>query len=476
MALLAVGFLGVKNTQAATSSFVRGAALWGSNGYLYFSCSDDVMGDRFDDPYNLCGGILGSPLICGTAPYVFHFYSPPCLNSQHQVYISNTGNFSGSAWNYLKGFVTFDATSSAPLLNYSFNVNCPNTCNAANNCLACYNENTQRVYGWARVMGDNSWINLNPATSSPLIQIKSWNASSSTVPYYNSSDLKAGDFIGYATSSGENISFNCLSAGGGSGCTSYKVYLSNLQIGHLSAPNWSVAQSCNGPALQAYLNWDLKSGCNSNNYSCLPSGTDSQIGFEVIVNTTNSTTSPAYDSGQASSSLGRFLVSKSNFPGFNYNQSYYWWVRLIDENSKWTQWYQFGGSDSGHNGLADTITDLGNTYTSPDAKTFKTYKHEFPTTNFSWLPSSVIVGATTTFTNLTQYFSGVGTTTWSTLDSGDVISATNSPSSTNIFFRYQSSANKVTLIVSDTDNYTCSLTQPISVNYGLPIWREVKAQ
>jgi hypothetical protein len=470
-------FLTIITAQAATSGRVRGAALWDNFGYLYFSCADDVMGDRLDDPYNLCGGNIGNALICGTGENVFHFFSEPCSGSTHQVYIANNGNLSGEAWNYYKGYVSFDATPANPLTDYSFASNCLSTCNSGNGCLACYNEDTQKVYGWARVVNDNSWINLSPATTSPTVQIKSWATASSTSPFYSSDNLKPGDFIGYATNGSSNISFNCLSAdgGGGNSCSTYKVYLSNLQIGHLSAPNWSPENSCTAPARQAYLKWDLKSGCNDLIGACSPSGKDSQTAFEIIINTSNNTTSPVYSSGPVTGTLYRWLIDTSKFTNFAYNQSYYWWIRLKDNNNVWTQWYQFGAKDGGHNGLADNITDLGSVYTSPDAKTFTTYKHEFPTPSFTWAPAEVFVSATTTFTSTSQYDAAIGSTTWSTTDLGALISATNSPV-TNIFFLQQSTARAVTLTISDVDLYTCSKTQNLAINYGLPIWREVKAE
>ena len=472
MALLAVGFLGVKNTQAATSSFVRGAALWGSNGYLYFSCLDDIMGDRLDDPYNLCGGTYASPY-CRTSPdNVFHFYSAPCSNSTHQVVISSNGNLSGSAWNASRGFVTFDATSSHLLSDYSFSAYCPNICNTSNNCLACYNENTQKVYGWARVMTDNSWVNLSPATTSPTVQLKSWNSASSTSTFYSSSYLFPGDFIGYASSTGDKISFNCLSEDGGViSCNTYKVYVSNLQVGYMSAPNWNTDQACNGMANTAYLKWYLKSG--------------TQTAYRVIINTSNTSSNPVFDSGKNYSAATQLVCPTSNCRQNvngalwtpSYNTPYYWWVQLWDQNDNATEFYQYiynssSDSDSNRDGIAST---------------FQTYKHEFPSPYFTWTPSSVLVAATTTFSLVPKYYtiaspsSSVATcsgsscaTTWSTSDAGASIVATTS-SVTDIFFK-TATGTTVTLLVSDQDNYQCSLPQTVNVNYGLPIWREVKAQ
>lgn len=484
---LVIIFFVIKNAQAATST-IRGAAWWGSqSSYLYFNCADDVVGDRLDVLNNLCGGSLyyfNNPY-CGTGLYVFHFYSAPCSSSQHQVYINSNGNFSGSAWNYAKGIITFDGTTTPD--NYDFNLpangNCP-ACTASNNCLACYNENTQKVYGWAHA-ADNSWINLNPATTSP-VQIKSWNVASSTsLGYINSDYLKPGDFIGYATTSSDiydSLSFNCLSAGGGNGCTTYKIYISNLQIGHLSASNWNYSQACGG-ALLANLSWDLKSGGSAPNGSWPK--IDYQTGFQVIVSTNNSTTTGfIYDSGLQSGSAQSFEINKTNFPAFTYDTNYYWWVRLRDQNNNWTEWYQFGATD-GHNGPADTITDLGNTYSSPDAKTFKTYKHEFPSPYFTWSPYTVLVASSTEFTSIPDsryYISGTPQACsgsnclylWTTNDTGALISNATSATTSITFFSVATTT--VSLELRDTDNYFCSTSTALVINYDLPIWREVKAR
>lgn len=488
MMFFVIIFLVMKNGQAATST-VRGAAWWSDqSSYLYFNCLDDVTGDKLDFAHNLCGGLVAPPYpgVCGEGQYAFHFFAPPCTALTHQVYINSNGNFSGSAWNYAKGLISFEGTTTPD--NYSFNTYCPTplTCNSSNNCLACYNENTQKVYGWARA-ADNSWINLNPATTTPAqaLQIKSWNPASSTDVFYYS--FNPGDFIGYATTTASSISFNCRSEGGLAGnCATrdYKTYISNLQIGHLSAPNWNYSQACGtSGSLVANLTWDLKSG---GDILSDPSLIDHQIGFQVMASTNNSTTTGTiYDSGLQSGSSQSFEINKTNFPAMTYNTEYYWWVRLQDQNYNWTQWYQFGAND-GHNGLADTITDLGGTYSGPDAKTFKTYKNEFPSPYFSWSPYKVEVASSTEFTSAgSQYYSG-GTPLpcsgincvylWTTDDPGASIS--NATSATTSIMFFAATGTRVTLQVSEAldNNYTCSTSTVLSINYGLPIWREVKAQ
>lgn len=282
--ILVIGlFFVVRNVQAATST-VRGAAWWGDEyQYLYFDCLDDIIGDQL----GVAGNLYAPPI-----PYGFHFYATPCTSIIHHVSLDDNGSFSGQAWNYSEGLVTFDATTTPPD-SYSFNSHCPTTCDLSNNCLACYNETDQKVYGWARVLSDGAWIKLDSATTTP-VQIKSWNAASSTSPWYE--NLAPGDFIGYATSSIGDLSFNCQSEGGGTCATRdyYKVYVKSLRIGHLSAPNWSYTQACTSSATrQAVLKWYLKSG--------------TQTAYRLIFNTNNSTSSPVFDSGKISGSAVQYI-------------------------------------------------------------------------------------------------------------------------------------------------------------------------
>lgn len=465
-AIIVGGFSLVKSAQAATSTVI-GEAWWGgAEPYLYMDCSESETGDHLDSPGNFNGN---------ANPPGFKFFSSPCSTINYHTYINDLGNFSGSAWNNTRGLVTFDATTSPPD-SYAFNSHCP-TCTLGNSCWACYNEDDQRVYGWARVVNDGDWIRFDTATSSNYVQIKSWNAASSTNPFY--SNLEPGDFIGNATTSVDTISFNCKSESGGNSCGSrdYKVYIGNLQIAHLGAPNWSYSDACdNRDARKAVLKWWVKSG--------------QQAGYEIVVNTASpfvSTSTATCWSGVQTSAVARqYTVDGGNCPAFNYNTNYYWWVRLYDADGQATQWYQFGAVD-GHNGATDEQTD-GN----PDSNssTFTTYKHEFPSPFFSWTPFDVLAGTSTDFTAVgttsSQYYTTGAPTTpqncsgpncsyvWSTSDAQAIISATTS-ATTSIIFQ-EATGTTASLLVTDLDSYVCSTSTVLNINYGLPIWREVKAE
>jgi len=472
--ILAASFLvfiwSIASARAATST-LRGAALWSSDRqYLYFNCLDDVIGDRLDVPQNLCGGNADNGYTCAEPPdNVFHLYSPPCVGLVHGVYINNDGNFSGSAWNDHLGLVTFDATTTPPEDGYGFNSHCPHTCNLSNNCWACYNENDQKVYGWARVVGDGTWIRLNSATTTP-VQIQGWNAensASSTLPGHG---IQPGDFVGYGTTTDQALSFNCESEWNGAeigNCDNrdYKVYISNLQIGHLSAPNWSYSQACTpGAARTAVLKWYLKSG--------------TQTAYRLIFNTSNSTSTPVFDSGKISGSA-RQLICPGPLCAWtpNYATNYYWWIQLWDEDDAATEFYQYG-TDDGHSGTLDEATE-GN----PDSniKTFTTYSHEFPNPFFTWEPYDVLIATSTDFTSnypsgtpLPQSCYDACSYLWTTSDPNDIISASTSPTTTIKFFH--ATTTVVYFRVTDASTYYCSTSTALHINYDLPIWREVKAE
>lgn len=463
---LAGVFLVLKNVQAATST-VRGSAWWGDQlQYLYFDCLDDVIGDRLDQE----GNLYSFP-----EPRAFHFSAAPCTSIVHHVSLDSNNNLSGQAWNYAKGLVYFDATTTPPD-NYAFNANCQHACNLSNNCWACYNEADQQVYGWGHAQ-DDTWIRLDSAitaTTSPT-KIQDW--SRSVLPGYN---IEPGIFVGYATATTSPgvlspLSLNCLTAGDENGsCATrgnYKVYIKNLQIHHLAAPNWSYEQACADTARKVILRWYIKSG--------------TPTAYRLIFNTVNSTSSPVFDSGKITGSAVQYTC-----PGPlcawtpNYATNYYWWVQLWDEDDAPTALYQFGTVDD-HDGALDIATD-GN----PDsnAQTFTTYKHEFPTPYFTWDPYEVLVATTTDFTSDSEYYTNGQPATpqdcsggacqylWTTTDTGALIASSTNATTSIIFYRATNTTVTLRITENSPEAYTCSLTLPLEVNYGLPIWREVKAQ
>jgi len=456
-----ISFFAWQNVQAASTSTLRGAAWWSEQyGYVAFDCADDYTGDRLDQS----GNFNAYPL-----PQAFHLYVTPCEVSQHGVSIAPNGNFSGQAWNYSKGFISFAGTDTPPEDGYGFNSHCPATCNSSNSCWACYNEEDNQVYGWARVDSDNSWIRLNYATDTPVM-IQGWDTEGD--PVLPGHEIAAGDFVGYASSSDWGaLSFNCESEGDGTCATrNYKIYISNVQVGLMTAPNWSTTQACSSAvALRAVLQWAVRSG--------------TQAGYEIVVNHTDdsaTSTADCWSGVKTPSTATQYIIPNSDpyCSSFDYGTNYYWWIRLYyEDNGDYlpTEWYKFGSS------VTSVSTDG-----DPDSndETFTTFRHEFPSPYFTWSPEDIEISTSTDFVSDSHYYSdaspdvqlacnGFCQYLWTT-DQGAVISDPTSATTSMIFNRATSTT--VTLRITDPENYVCSYSQAIRINFGLPIWREIRAE
>lgn len=484
-------FLAAPDVQAATST-IRGKAWWGDeNKFIYFDCLDDQFGyeltvDNFTSLFGLHNVLdEANNLYALPEPRAFHFYDPggwvfgstPCTDLVHHVSLDSNGLLSGQAWNYYRGLITFDATTTPPD-SYAFNTNCSGTCNLSTSCLACYNSTDQKVYGWGRVIGDGTWIRLDNTTSSP-VKLQGWDYLNN--PVLPGREVLPGDFVGYATSSYSDISFNCKSENNGTGdCAfDYKVYVSNVQVGHMSAPNWAYSQACSDGALKAVLKWYTVSG--------------TQAGYEVVVSTASSSavstsTAVCWSGVKLPSVASQYIVPNLDpncTTPLNYDTDYYWWVRLyyLDNSEyKTTQWYQFGAND-GHNGSSDEHT---NVLPDADQYTFRTYKHELPSLFFTWDPYDPLVGTTTRFSSTAQYYTTANPTLpqscsspscqylWTNTDFGSLISNPTGATTSMIFMH--ATGTTINLRVTDPEGYACSTSTTLRINYGLPIWREVKAE
>ena len=469
--LLFTGIFLFANSSQAALFTIRGKAYWQQYGYIYFHCMDAVIGNRFDQPENLRGADLYLP----PAEELFHFYSVPCTDLVFSVELDEQGLFSGRAWNPSVGFINFYG-SSAP--NYSFNSsNCPQ-CTSANNCIACYDFDNQRVYGWAYIPSTNEYIRLNDdfwdLGTSDLVRIHT----DADNPLYPSiSGIELGDFVGTAsmhTGTKPRISFNCLTENypGADTCgvRPYKVFIKNLVIDRLSAPNWTYTNACSSGALRAVLRWEKLSGIQS--------------AFEVVVNDSPSFSTSTNDyvcwSGKKNSpETFQYVISNSN-PDcggrLQYGTPYYWWVRGYDETDMATDWVQYRT-----NSVTDTDQNL-----DANQFTFQTFKHEFPNPFFSWSPLDIYTSTTTTFTSDSLVYENANPTLavscepgrcnylWETDDLGAVIHNPNSYETGINFFTATNTS--VTLTVTDFEGYYCSASSMLRINYDLPIWREVKAQ
>jgi hypothetical protein len=438
VAFLLTAFLALHEAQAATRHNIRGLAS-SSQGYISFNCLDDDFFGKF-------------PMM-----FPFYFNVSPCTVSDHGVHLDENNRLSGSAWSPALGYIYFNSSSTLEAPNYGFNSGClKSSCTKANECIACYNPDDQRVYGWAYRHSTGEWIDLD--IESPPVAMT------------NFSNPQPGIFSGYASSSFGQISFNCLTDNT-CGINDYKVYMWKLELQEMSAPNWSFAQACSSGARRVVFKWVKKSGI--------------QTAYRVVVSTQNSTSSgvvldtlPIGGTGGGATQLVCPGPNCSNWTP-SYNTSYYWWLQLWDENNQPTELFQFNTSTYGR------ITD-NNLF--GEQLTFTTYRHEFPSPLFVWSPPEVVSGTTTNFTSNARYYPSAGSPsqpcveggacgflwTISSPDYGTIDTPTSS--ATGIYFR-DNITQSVTLAVTDHDNYTCSTSSPfLTINFQLPIWKEVKSQ
>lgn len=424
---------------AANEYNIRGLAS-SSYGYISFNCLDDGFAGKFPFTFEL------------------HFNVPAC-SLDHGVNLGWDNNFTGQAWNPLLGFIDF-GTSATPPDNYAFNTNCENDCNASNSCSACYNSSNERVFGWGQVVSTGEWIELN-SDITPQVTINNYLSSAPGV--FNG--------YGYASSSLGAIMFNCAED---NSCSTFdhKVYLWKLELQEMSAPNWSFNDACTSGAKKAVFKWLRRSG--------------TQTAYRVIVNTSNSTSTPLFDSGKLTGSASQ-LICPGPSCDFTpaYNTSYYWWLQLWDYNDEPTDFFQFDTDTYGV--LTDNIA--ANSADSPDPNfTFTNYKHEFPTPYFTWSPLEILVGTSTDFVSNSHFYTTANPDSsaqlcvdgncdflWEVSDGAAIISdATHATTSINFV---NNNPKTVSLRITDFDQYTCSTSSPVlTINYQLPIWKEVKAE
>lgn len=105
--------------------------------------------------------------------------------------------------------------------------------------------------------------------------------------------------------------------------------------------------------------------------------------------------------------------------------------------------------------------------------TWGTPRHAYPRVNFSWIPPSPAGNQTVIFTDATTFSDGNvgGTRTWSwTAPSANPSSGTTSAFTTKYVVP---GIYNVTDTVTDSIGYTCTLSQPVTVQESIPIWKEV---
>ncbi len=387
-------------------------------------------------------------------------------------------NFNGYAWSPNAGWISFQADAIPTPDNNRFKTNCANNfCTQGNGCTACYNPNNGEIFGWARVvaLGNEGWISLGPTSTVPGIVVDQTSASGTFSGFaWNGSTIPS-EGMGW-------ISFNCNNPDHTYQCgtSSYAVYLKGHhlpQVTSLNAPNWHFADACAAPGAQSGVAREAVLGWTA----------PSQIAFEVILNNSNSTSSPLLRK-KISTTDTQFIASNSSSLLLNYDTPYYWWVRVWDDFGFVSPWRKFGAS------VDDKLTDnsVRNSSIGNPPFTFTTYRHEFPEAKFSWTPALPLAYQPVTSTMAASYYvysSPTASTrlscdlahcssSWSGVN--DLSNTATTSSSTVMTFKYGLGA-QINLQVQDIgqsadDNYSCVSSSPAFFVDLLPIWKEKQAQ
>lgn len=414
---------------------IRGNAHNEHYGKISFNCLDDDPGGYF------------------TYDFPINFSITPCGSNSHGVDIDINNNFSGEAWNKQLGLITFNSTEEPPDPNYI--EHCPNHYLYPTST-ACYDEEAQKIWGWAQVVNTREWIRFD-GSESPASSIFNYNSAT------------PGIFTGYASGGIGVISLNCatpIDTSHKCSVDDYYVYRWPLELKKISAPNWSYSEACSSTAKQAIIQWYINGGVQS--------------AYQVMINNENNTSSPLIDTDRVSGSAKQFICDGACAEKLVYGEHYYTWVRLWNENysATPTPWRQFDVNND------DILTD--NPTANFDSRTFTVYKHEFPVSTFSWSPTDVLVGTSTYFTSASQYYSndspynniktcdaGTCSYLWTTSDTSALLSSTSTATSTFNFAK--ATGTVVSLKTIDSENYYCSTSTILNVNFKLPIWKEIKA-
>jgi len=359
--------------------------------------------------------------------------------TDYGVNIESDGTITGYAWSENIGWISF---------NESDLTGCPQS-----PCKAWVDPLTGTVYGWAKALAANDpqsggwegWIHLQGSNYGVFIDTSSTPA----------------EFEGWAW--GEDvlgwISFNCDNPETGNVCSQsdYKVYTTFslnsppvVQNPHISSEDYCVSETTG----KITFEWTYSDPDNDNQsrFDLIVSSVYN-INPESIPNPEVNRTVNITNPSPSTNSQYVYVIPSSESDKLQYNKTYYWWVRVWDDQ----------GNDSGW-------VYVGN---------FNTALHAYPYISFDWIPQNPVVEETVAMINNSTCYdinnNPVECPNWlwqipSTAEFTDGTSQT--IKEPHIIF-HETGNNSVTLQATDATGYSCSRTKTISIQAPLPGWIEI---
>ncbi|MFH1523317.1 MAG: LamG domain-containing protein [Patescibacteria group bacterium] len=411
-----------------------------------------------------------------------------CVDNNYNVDIDiTTGFFSGYAWSSNVGWIDFAPDPPYPsdpqqIVKYEYGET---------------DYNKRSVTGWAKILtlGDEGWLKMSDDS------VGIWNGKGVKI------DITTSDFSGWAWNGADvdsdNIadigvgwmSFNCADDEVG-GCAGhdYKV------VG-----NVNTAPEVTGDAMANPGNCDYACACGilgALNPQLLWTFYDPdepedpyqpQTAYQIFFDSADHLIEDLDAINDGSGNLLPLKTPKldglatSFYPSNNiyrnvaleYNQGYYWWVKVWDKYNMSSEWVQFYDPD-----------DLDN---DGNSKTFTTYLHEFPDVEFTWVPKSISLEEEVKFIATTNtYFAEDPTApvacsdenndsnciwAWSYNPPENIEIIDGTFASSTMIVKFKAEENKEAILrVTDEDSYYCENTYMLEARLRLPRWKEIKAE
>jgi len=323
----------------------------------------------------------------------------------------STGDLSGYAWSEHIGWISFNRSDTGNPPENPFKNGTP---------IAKYDKNSNEVTGWMRVLahgeGWDGWIKFYDAILDIDGYWHGWAWSDVVVGWisFNGSDPNAGG--NYKVSS--------------VGVVNQLPTATDLEVTEGDSSTYCYNSS-------HYFSWTYSDfdGDDEDKYEFQvdnDSDFSSLVASRTINNpTTNNQTVLVYVSPATDKII--------------YNTTYYWRVKVYDSN----------GADSGWVSGSDFITEA----------------HQYPLVNFSWLPTNPSQGEDAVFTDDSDCYdddSNCDNWSWDFNEDSSEDSSLQNPTT-----QFNSTVDKqVTLEVTDSDGYSCSISKTVNLQSELPGWQE----